>query len=365
MFIKFNNKLSLTALHSTAETTLIRSGCINRKWRSWDRENYISRRVTKMGSTIGQKIDYNGVGALSWEASGTYPANINPSTPWALFVWFFSALFFCGFWPLCYLCGLLSYVPLLLRSLIRDKSKIHFVYSHTLALVTSFVLTIHRLIIENLGLQFTLSSLLTVFFLAGDCVFCWDVCFIVTAFLRDLYCSSLRSLFVNYRFARLWWYFTSAPRRACSASDRAYLVLKSPPSSSSGVDTFKATLARDVLTPSFADRSSSILSPPCLTREGVGGILHGAWKIFRLQSLSEIKLIKTCRLPSWFKKHASWFSKRVSWYMTWNTRELKLNSSMLTHSKSKLMLILSILIVNWWIWIIKLHLWYFVTFGVA
>ena len=29
------------------------------------------------------------------------------------------------------------------------------------------------------------------------------------------------------------------------------------------------------------------------------------------------------------------------------------------------MLILSILIVNWSIWIIKLHLWYFVTFGVA
>ena len=29
------------------------------------------------------------------------------------------------------------------------------------------------------------------------------------------------------------------------------------------------------------------------------------------------------------------------------------------------MLILSILIVNWWIWIIKLHLWYFVSFGVA
>ena len=27
--------------------------------------------------------------------------------------------------------------------------------------------------------------------------------------------------------------------------------------------------------------------------------------------------------------------------------------------------ILSILIIIWWIWIIKLHLWYFVTFGVA
>ena len=47
-------------------------------------------------------------------------------------------------------------------------------------------------------------------------------------------------------------------------------------------------------------------------------------------------------------------------YMTWNAWEWKL-----THSKSKLMLILSILKVNWWIWIIKLHLWYFVTFGVA
>ena len=77
------------------------------------------------------------------------------------------------------------------------------------------------------------------------------------------------------------------------------------------------------------------------------------------------KLIKNWRLPSWFKKHASWFRKRVSWYMTWNTWELKLNSTILTHSKSKLMIILSILRVNWWIWIIKLHLWYFVTFGVA
>ena len=51
--------------------------------------------------------------------------------------------------------------------------------------------------------------------------------------------------------------------------------------------------------------------------------------------------------------------------MRWNTWELKLNSTILTPSKSKLMLILSILIVNWWIWIKKLHLWYFVTFGVA
>ena len=159
----------------------------------------------------------------------------------------------------------------------------------------------------------------------------------------------------------------------CFLSDRAYLVLKSLPQFFVG-----CWHVWDVLTP-FAARmilmtSSSIPSSAASNAGGrewarTGGILHGAvhgaWQIFRFQSPSETKLIKNCRLPSWFKKHASWFRKRVSWYMTWNTWELKLNSTILTHSKSKLMLILSILIVNWWIWIIKLHLWYFVTFGVA
>ena len=37
---------------------------INRTWLSWDRENYISPKVTKMGSIIGHRIDYNGVGVL-------------------------------------------------------------------------------------------------------------------------------------------------------------------------------------------------------------------------------------------------------------------------------------------------------------
>ena len=37
--------------------------CINRKWLSWDRKNYIFLKVTKVGSIIGQKIDCNGVGA--------------------------------------------------------------------------------------------------------------------------------------------------------------------------------------------------------------------------------------------------------------------------------------------------------------
>ena len=94
---------------------------------------------------------------------------------------FFSLIFLRSFlsrfWPLCYLCGLLSLFPLLLRSLIRDKSKIHFVYSHTL--VISFVLIIHRL-------RQSWSSILRLFL-----------------FLRDLYCLSLRSLFLN-RSARLW-----------------------------------------------------------------------------------------------------------------------------------------------------------------
>ena len=31
---------------------------MNRKWLSWDCENYIFQKVTKMGSVIGQKIDY-------------------------------------------------------------------------------------------------------------------------------------------------------------------------------------------------------------------------------------------------------------------------------------------------------------------
>ena len=31
---------------------------------SWDRENYICPKVTKMGFEIGHRIDYNGVGAL-------------------------------------------------------------------------------------------------------------------------------------------------------------------------------------------------------------------------------------------------------------------------------------------------------------
>ena len=31
---------------------------------SWDRENYNCLKVTKMGSKIGHRIDYNGEGAL-------------------------------------------------------------------------------------------------------------------------------------------------------------------------------------------------------------------------------------------------------------------------------------------------------------
>ena len=83
-------------------------------------------------------------------------------------------------------------------------------------------------------------------------------------------------------------------------------------SSSSGVDTFEATLARDVLTPSCADRmillTSSSIPSSAMSNAGrrewarMGGILHGAvhgaWQIFRFQSLSETKLIKNCRLPS-------------------------------------------------------------------
>ena len=39
--------------------------CTNVKLLSWDRENYIFPKVTKMGSIFGHRIDYNGVGVLT------------------------------------------------------------------------------------------------------------------------------------------------------------------------------------------------------------------------------------------------------------------------------------------------------------
>ena len=83
-------------------------------------------------------------------------------------------------------------------------------------------------------------------------------------------------------------------------------------SSSSGVDTFEATLVQDVLTPSCADRMILLTSSsvPSFAMSNAGGrewarmdgvlhgAFHGAWQIFRFQSLSETKLIKNCSLPS-------------------------------------------------------------------
>ena len=40
------------------EDSRLKKSCINRKRLSWDRENYVFQKVTKMGSVIGQKIDY-------------------------------------------------------------------------------------------------------------------------------------------------------------------------------------------------------------------------------------------------------------------------------------------------------------------
>ena len=42
--------------------------CINRKWLSWDRKNYIFQKVTKMGSIIGQK------NRLKWGGGSERPA---------------------------------------------------------------------------------------------------------------------------------------------------------------------------------------------------------------------------------------------------------------------------------------------------
>ena len=104
----------------------------------------------------------------------------------------------------------------------------------------------------------------------------------LTVFLRDLNCSSLRSLFVN-RSARLWsriFYQRFCESLFCFLSDRAYLVLKSLPQ----VLT-RLRCVRDVLTPCAARMilmtSSSIPSSAASDAGGrewarMGGILHGA-----------------------------------------------------------------------------------------
>ena len=147
----------------------------------------------------------------------------------------------------------------------------------------------------------------------------------------------------------------------CFLSDRAYLVLKSPPQF-----FVRCWHVWGHISPrSCADRmilltSSSI--PSCISRDLNWSTLAHFSVSVPLGNKTDQKLSSPFLI---LKNMHLWFRKRASWYMAWNTWELKLNSTVLTHSKSKLMLILSILTVNWWIWIIKLHLWYFVTLGVA
>ena len=65
-----------------------------------------------------------------------------------------------------------------------------------------------------------------------------------------------------------------------------------------------------------------------------------------------------CRLSSRFKKHILIYNK---YFLIHDKKHVGIEIkfyTILTHSKSKLTLIVSILIVNLWIWIIKLHLWY-------
>ena len=57
----------------------IRLRYIKRKWLSWDRENYTCQKLTEMGSKIGHRLDYNGVGALRGQRQKKNK-KINPST---------------------------------------------------------------------------------------------------------------------------------------------------------------------------------------------------------------------------------------------------------------------------------------------
>ena len=108
--------------------------------------------------------------------------------------------------------------------------------------------------------------------------------------VRRLLSNSIPQACFFYRSARPWWYFTSAPTRACSAF---FLIepiwfLNRRLSSSLGVDTFEATLVRDVLTPSCTDRmilltSSSI--PSCILK--YSGTFFG-FSLSRKQNWSKV-----------------------------------------------------------------------------
>ena len=54
---------------------------MNRKWLSWDRENYIFPKVTKMGSIFGHRIDHNGVGVLKSQRHMTSKKLIQVTAP--------------------------------------------------------------------------------------------------------------------------------------------------------------------------------------------------------------------------------------------------------------------------------------------
>ena len=80
MFIEFNNKLALTALHSAAWNQYWQGRCINRKWLSWDLKNYIFRKSDKDGVYNWPKIDYKGGRGSESPAAHTQQAPY-PSTP--------------------------------------------------------------------------------------------------------------------------------------------------------------------------------------------------------------------------------------------------------------------------------------------
>ena len=91
------------------------------------------------------------------------------------------------FLPLCYLCRFLSLFPLLLRSLIRHKGKIHFVYSHVLV-----VLTLYLKVLGHVPLSRGLCSLAMLWLELF--IFSWmeELCssLELVAVLADFLCSS-------------------------------------------------------------------------------------------------------------------------------------------------------------------------------
>ena len=134
----------------------------------------------------------------------------------AFLFWSFSYLFFCSFLPLCCCVGFLSPLLLLLKGQIRQQDNLHSLYILILTWVFPAMCRLSWL--KWLWLDRLYSRFFTIFSPAvGGCFLFEDCCLFTELLFRGFVCMSFLNLFVS-RSMLLRWNFTSAPKRAFSAS---------------------------------------------------------------------------------------------------------------------------------------------------